>query len=72
MSQNCPSATSMPSNHLNRSPGLSAHNFKVEIDDYGHLSGLNEVTETIDEIPVASMHLASPRVRSNSRNVPWS
>ena len=50
---------SMPSNHLNRPPGLSAHNVKVEVDDYKHVSELDEVIETIDEIPVTSMHLAS-------------
>jgi hypothetical protein len=69
MSRNCPSATSMPSNRLNRPPGLSAHNVEVEIDDYEHVSGLDEVTETIDEIPVASMRIAFPssRLHSNHR-----
>ena len=47
----------------------NCHSVEVEIDDYEHVSGLDEVTETIDEIPVTSMHLASPGVRSNSRDV---
>ena len=76
MSRNCPSAMSMLSNHLNRPPGLSAHNVEVEIDDYEHVSELNEVTETIDEIPVASMCIAFPSSRIHSNrglgDVHWS
>ena len=66
---NCTSAMSMLSNHWDRPPGLLAHNVNVGIDNYEHVSGLDEVTETIDEIPVESMHLASHSIRSNSGGV---
>lgn len=69
ISQNCPTGTSMPSNHPNHPPGISTHNVEVEVDDYKYVGGLAETTEIGDEIPVTSIQLALLEVRSSSRHV---
>ena len=69
ISQNCATGTSMPSNHPNHPSGISTHNVEVEVDNYKYVGGLAKTTEISDEIPVTSIQLTLPEVRSSSRHV---